>query len=603
MTFFFNTLLSFTLFLILIKRLYKIKFGTTDCLCLKDIYLLLIISFIISFFEVIELPILSLLLYLTISTILWVDSLLMYCFGMKITIHNIKTFSQGVTTFKGESIDIILLLKRYPWIISCFLFSISSSYITHMNNTIVSSLTLVFLLFSLSKSKIKHQKDIIIWLFCFILINYLNETIYISKSESIIISALILFIICIYSIIKNRSEFIRLPSILSSLLIGTTLGKGEVTIKTESILKNIVNNNNNNNNISNNHSCCHNNNILLFTVESMSSEAFNDSPLSNKLLSLIQNKIEVENFYSISPNTNQSISQIYTSTYGKNNNYLNLNKLLKNGYSTSFITTQNTLFFNMNETLKKSGFENIIDINEIGNNNIKSDYLLYENIHLIKEKLKNGKAFIQILNDQTHSKYNVYNKNKFNRYNNNNDKGRYLNAIDESLSIIYDIILDLKNNNLLENTILCITGDHGQSFGEEGYYTHSSSTINQQVKIPLIISNSKIDFIEKKQGCLLDLLPTLFDFIGITLDLTNKDGINLTSQQRNFLLLYSDTRSANSPSNISIIIEDKKYYIDLISNKITILNLDDTEYRDKNLTKKEILHLIYSISKNNNILN
>lgn len=69
---------------------------------------------------------------------------------------------------------------------------------------------------------------------------------------------------------------------------------------------------------------------------------------------------------------------------------------------------------------------------------------------------------------------------------------------------------------ILENTLVVITGDHGDSFNEHGYFDHGWHMYNTDFHIPLILYNRKlfpktVDVSTPVQ--LIDLFPTLVDLI------------------------------------------------------------------------------------------
>ena len=57
--------------------------------------------------------------------------------------------------------------------------------------------------------------------------------------------------------------------------------------------------------------------------------------------------------------------------------------------------------------------------------------------------------------------------------------------LDQELGSLFD---ELKNEKILENTLVIITADHGEQFGEHGIFTHGNSLYLQSVRVPLLIS-------------------------------------------------------------------------------------------------------------------
>jgi len=76
----------------------------------------------------------------------------------------------------------------------------------------------------------------------------------------------------------------------------------------------------------------------------------------------------------------------------------------------------------------------------------------------------------------------------------------------------------LKKQNVYENTIVIITADHGEMFGEHGYFWHAFCLYEPLIRVPLIIhypdwferDNRSLEIVQTN-----DLAPTLYDGLGI----------------------------------------------------------------------------------------
>ncbi len=66
---------------------------------------------------------------------------------------------------------------------------------------------------------------------------------------------------------------------------------------------------------------------------------------------------------------------------------------------------------------------------------------------------------------------------------------RYKNALLTVDRQIKEVITTLKNDGLLDNTVILITGDHGEEFNDNhlGYWGHSSNFLRYQVQTPLLV--------------------------------------------------------------------------------------------------------------------
>ncbi|MBQ7652177.1 MAG: sulfatase-like hydrolase/transferase [Victivallales bacterium] len=78
------------------------------------------------------------------------------------------------------------------------------------------------------------------------------------------------------------------------------------------------------------------------------------------------------------------------------------------------------------------------------------------------------------------------------------------------------IILYLINNRLMDNTIILLTGDHGEEFFEKGRIGHNSTFVEEQVRTPLLIH---IPGISPRQYTSMtnhiDIVPTVMAAIGV----------------------------------------------------------------------------------------
>ncbi len=96
---------------------------------------------------------------------------------------------------------------------------------------------------------------------------------------------------------------------------------------------------------------------------------------------------------------------------------------------------------------------------------------------------------------------------------------RYRNAIHFDDSVVGTIIKDVEDTGLLKNTIVMITGDHGEEFFETGYYGHNTTFSPYQAQVPFILYVP--DMKPRKIARLtshLDIVPTMFSLMGVKTD-------------------------------------------------------------------------------------
>ncbi len=93
---------------------------------------------------------------------------------------------------------------------------------------------------------------------------------------------------------------------------------------------------------------------------------------------------------------------------------------------------------------------------------------------------------------------------------------RYLNAVHHLDSQMARVTEHLEKNDLLDNTLVVITGDHGEEFMEQGRWGHNSTFVDEQVRVPLVLwIPGKVAQQEKLRTSHTDLLPTLMPLLGV----------------------------------------------------------------------------------------
>ena len=96
-------------------------------------------------------------------------------------------------------------------------------------------------------------------------------------------------------------------------------------------------------------------------------------------------------------------------------------------------------------------------------------------------------------------------------------RNRYKNAVYYDDYLIGKILSSLKKNDLLDNTIVIICGDHGEEFYENGYFGHTSTFDDYQLKTVFVMhypgqGPRSVQRITSH----LDVVPTLMESIGVT---------------------------------------------------------------------------------------
>lgn len=93
---------------------------------------------------------------------------------------------------------------------------------------------------------------------------------------------------------------------------------------------------------------------------------------------------------------------------------------------------------------------------------------------------------------------------------------RYLNAVHHLDSQLARVTDYLTREGLLDNTLVVITGDHGEEFMEHGRWGHNSSFVDAQLRVPLVLwVPGRAPHQEALRTSHADLLPTLLPLLGV----------------------------------------------------------------------------------------
>lgn len=157
--------------------------------------------------------------------------------------------------------------------------------------------------------------------------------------------------------------------------------------------------------------------------------------------------------------------------------------------------------------------------------------------------------------------------------------------------------------HLLENTVLIITSDHGESFNEHEVWQHGNSLYEEQIRVPLIIYCPELKSggrtINKDIVQTVDLTPTVLDLLNIPVP-GNIQGRSLVpllkgEMEHNFNLAFAEIRpdinwKAQNPKygiGIRAVIHNEWKYIQSDDGKEELYNLRDDYNENINLMYKE----------------
>lgn len=121
-------------------------------------------------------------------------------------------------------------------------------------------------------------------------------------------------------------------------------------------------------------------------------------------------------------------------------------------------------------------------------------------------------------------------------------KNSYINAVHHLDTQVARVLDYLEKNRYMDDTIVIITGDHGQEFMEKGRWGHHSSFSEEQTKTPMVlwIPGQKPQTV-KNITCHQDIAPTLLKLLGVkNPDQDYSLGIDLLGEKKNDFVVLSD---------------------------------------------------------------
>lgn len=191
-----------------------------------------------------------------------------------------------------------------------------------------------------------------------------------------------------------------------------------------------------------------------------------------------------------------------------------------------------------------------------------------------------------------------------------------INYVDEKIKRLADF---LKSEGVYEETMIIITGDHGEEFREHGDVCHKSKAFDVNLRVPIILSK-KIEIDQEKMISLIDIPSTITSLAGGEKP-ENWKGIDFTKEGREFV--YFENYHTKDRWVLDEFAKDKrkyffkgirtkkyKYIIDDLTGELFFDIVDDPNEKnnlalDENyqLIKEEMKQLLLKFIQENSLNN
>lgn len=279
-------------------------------------------------------------------------------------------------------------------------------------------------------------------------------------------------------------------------------------------------------------------NVLLIVMESTGAEYFGAQgskyPTTPHIDALAKRQgIVFENFYSHAASSCKSLVALSNSVYSRPDWLLivrdhpefdikALPQVLKErGYRTCYAHAGYWEWQGRDKYLQTRGVDKLIGAGEQPQELINSwgmnDDVMYRQILDWIDEKPDQPFFAFAYTIETHHPY-VAPKELHDFKANDEELNRYLNSILAADEKIARLIDELEKRGLSDSTVIAITADHGESFGQHNQRTHSFGVYEPAVHVPLVLLHPSLKGMEKRQATLgrhLDIAPTLLDMLNV----------------------------------------------------------------------------------------
>jgi hypothetical protein len=334
-------------------------------------------------------------------------------------------------------------------------------------------------------------------------------------------------------------------------------------------------------------------NVILVTLESISQSqvAFLSGQGARMPVfeTLARKGLSSRRHFCVSPNTNNALVALYNGNYRNCLTFPHLRTLHENGYKSVAIVPQDSAGFDLDQLLRKMGFQHVIDLTTFPEYQLLKgaarkdqfclldDELFYEKAfdRLTRILKPTDKVFLHVMNSQTHFPYITRTETHP-----EGSRERYVEAVEEADNNLGHFLLQLDELVPLERSLVAYTADHGESLGEHGYRAHSTAVTKEQVNVPFTIHYPGMPHVEVPFSTHFDVFPTFFDLLGIPYDYAAIGSSMMAKERELNTVLFSETRHGRTPSCYGHVSASSKIFFDVTLDRYYLLDLDDNIIKD-----------------------
>lgn len=254
-------------------------------------------------------------------------------------------------------------------------------------------------------------------------------------------------------------------------------------------------------------------NIIIIMLDAFRGNFIYDPEHPPRFLSrLMQDgRLQRIDAFSICPNTTCGIMGLLSSkdvTRIHNNSVMVQEAFTKAGYSTYVINAGLPEWYRLEEIYKQT-FQHYFDTNTTAQPAMSDDIFLHVMPQL---ELGSQQPFFMFLRMMSTHEYGRLNSNDWvSRY-------EYATRVYQADEYLEKMFAVLQQKGVLDNSIVIITGDHGESLGEKDERGHNISLYHNQIHVPILIYDPEHrHYPARTLASSLDIAPTLLDRAGLAI--------------------------------------------------------------------------------------
>ncbi len=349
-------------------------------------------------------------------------------------------------------------------------------------------------------------------------------------------------------------------------------------------------------------------NVLLIVLESAGARYFDayggTYALSPNLNKYAAKALRFDQMYAHAPATNRSMVAILGSMYPQISyksvtqeapavSYPTITSVLKKqGYRTSFFSSADLTFQNSDQFLSHRNLDRVEDYSQIqcteqfqiNNHDYKKgngidDLCLEDRLTNWLDEDTTQNFFSMIWTVQGHYPY-FFAQPEQDFGESNHSFNRYLNVLKRNDELIGKVMQALEYRGLDSTTLVVVTGDHGEAFGQHGQYGHATAIYEENLRVPLYFINPILFQGEVKNdiATMKDLATTILSVININIPSLwqGRDLMQTRLNEAFYFAPWSDYLFGYRKDNMKFIFNET-------TGSVEIYNLDTDNMEQRNL--------------------